>query len=141
MINDLTKGIAMALHEEFGGHYEIYTENVEQDLSEPCFLITCVSPKSEQFLGRRYLREHLFLVQYFPENAEEPRQECMDAQDRLYEALEFIMVDGRLRNGRGMEGEFLDGVLHFQVKYDFFVERGETGEWMEALSQRTEVKG
>lgn len=140
MINGIINGIAAAIHEEFGDRHEIYAENVEQGLTEPCFLITCVSPKNEQFLGRRYLREHLFLVQYFPESGEEPRRECMETQERLYEALEFITVDGHVKNGTRMEGEFLDGVLRFQVKYDFFVERKETGEWMETLSQRTEVK-
>ncbi len=141
MINGIIDGIAAAIHEEFGDHYEIYAENVEQGLTEPCFLITCVGPKSGRFLGERYLREHLFLIQYFPESAEEPRRECMETQERLYEALEFITADGRLRNGTGMEGEIEDGVLRFQVRYDFFtVKKEETGDLMETFTHETEVR-
>ncbi len=140
MINELTNGIAAALHEEFGDRYSIYTEDVEQGLREPCFLVACVSPKSSLFLGRRHYKENLFLVQYFPESREEPRRECMEAQDRLYDALEWITAGGRPRNGTGMEGECADGILHFQVSYNFFVEKTEVGEFMETLTQKTEAR-
>lgn len=140
MIAQLIEGIAKALDAEFGDAYTIYTETIEQDLREPCFLITCISPKSRQFLGRRYLREHLFLIQYFPESKEAPRAECMEVQDRLYGAVEFITADGRLRNGTGMQGEYLDEVLHFQVQYNFFIKQEDSGPYMETLTQKVEVK-
>lgn len=139
MIDQVISGIADALYEEFGEGYEIYTENVKQGLKEPCFFITCASPTGGQYLGRRYLREHLFVVQYFPESGIEPKAECMAIQDRLYEALEFITVAGQLKNGTGMEGEVVDEVLHFQVNYKFFMDRVESGDFMETLKQDTEV--
>ena len=40
MLNNVIAGIAIALNEEFGDDYEIYTEEIKQDLKEPCFFIT-----------------------------------------------------------------------------------------------------
>lgn len=138
MINDVMYGISNAIYAEFGDGYKIYTESIEQGLEEPCFLITCIKPKGSQYLGRRYLREHLFMIQYFSAG-DEPRTECMDVQDRLYDALEFITVSGSLRNGTDMEGEVIDGVLNFQVNYKFFAERSEDGEYMYSIERNMEV--
>lgn len=142
MIRQLTEGIAKALYAEFGDACTIYTESIEQDLEVPCFLITCVRPKQELFLGRRYLREQLFLIQYFPKSRAEPRQECMEVQDRLYDALEYISDGEQLRYGTGMEGEVTDDLLHFEVQYNFFTIKAEEeeGPLMETLAQEMEVR-
>lgn len=54
MVNKIVDGIVQAISAAYGEEYEIYTENVEQGLTEPCFLIECINPSFEQFLGRRY---------------------------------------------------------------------------------------
>lgn len=140
MINKLIDGIAAALDKEFGDAYEIYTEDIEQGLTEPCFLITCVSPKSELFRGYRYYRENLFMVQYFP-NGPDFRNESMAVQERLYLALESVMADGRVIFGSNMEGEYVDGVLHFKVSYNTFMDKAETVDPMETLTQQINLKG
>lgn len=37
MINKVIDGISKAINEEFGDEYNIYTEEIEQGLKEPCF--------------------------------------------------------------------------------------------------------
>ena len=37
MLNEIIKGISMALNAAFGDGYEIYQNDVEQGLKEPCF--------------------------------------------------------------------------------------------------------
>lgn len=44
MLNNVIAGIAIALNQEFGDDYEIYTEEIKQDLKEPCFFITLLNP-------------------------------------------------------------------------------------------------
>ena len=39
MVNKIVDGIVQAISAAYGEEYEIYTENVEQGLTEPCFLI------------------------------------------------------------------------------------------------------
>ena len=49
MINNVIAGIAIALNQEFGDDYEIYTEEIKQDLKEPCFFITLLNPSKTDF--------------------------------------------------------------------------------------------
>ena len=46
MLNEIIKGISMALNAAFGDGYEIYQNDVEQGLKEPCFLIAVLQPES-----------------------------------------------------------------------------------------------
>ena len=52
MINKIIDGISIALNAEFGNDYEIYTDNIEQGLKEPCFSIVCLNPRMNQFLEK-----------------------------------------------------------------------------------------
>lgn len=131
MINKLTDGIVAAIHEEFGDKYEIYIENVEQGLTEPCFLIALANASMEQQLKDIYQFENLFLVQYFPAS-QEARSECMRVQMRLYQALEYIEAEG-LKRGAEMEGEIVDDVLQFQIQYKLLLRKQEAMEVMEVL--------
>ena len=65
-IQSLIDAIAEALFQEFGSDYTIYTEKVEQNLEEDCFLIRCLNPTKNQHLGRCYKRTNQFSVQYIP---------------------------------------------------------------------------
>ncbi|MBC6681309.1 phage tail terminator family protein [Zhenpiania hominis] len=140
MINKLTNGIAAAIHAEFGDAYEIYIENVEQGLTEPCFLITLVHASMEQQLNETYEFDHLFLVQYFP-STQEARNECMEVQFQLYQALEYIEADDRLRRGEEMEGEIVDDVLQFQVRYRLLLRKQQAKEYMELLKMQIDARG
>ena len=140
MINKLINGIATAIHAEFGDAYEIYIEDVEQGLTEPCFLITLANASMEQQLSETYLFDHLFLVQYFP-STQEARNECMDVQFRLYPVLEYIEAGDRLRHGEKMEGEIVDDVLQFQVQYRLLLRKQQANEYMESLKTRIEARG
>jgi len=74
-----------------------------------------------QELGARYMRAHSFDIHYFPrDNANE---EAHDMAEKLYDALEWIEYDDVLYQGRGMNHEIVDGVLHFFVDYAFRVRR------------------
>ena len=141
MINKIIDGISVAIHSEFGDPYEIYTESIEQGLTEPCFSIFCLNPTIEQFLGKRYFRTNQFCVHYFPSSAEK-RSECQSIMERLIGALEIITVDGDQCRGTSMYGEIVDGVLSFFVNYDMFVYKESIPEpTMETVSHNTDLKG
>jgi hypothetical protein len=124
MLDKIIDGICKKLRETFGEQVKIYTEPVKQGLSEPCFFIQLVNPSSVQLLGRRYLRENLFCIQYFPENTDETNAECLAVLDELYSALEYIGFDGGLQRGIKMRGEISEGVLNFFVNYNFIAVKG-----------------
>lgn len=140
-IEKIIDGISEALNTEFGDEYDIYTEDIEQGLNEPCFSIVLLKPSVNQFLGKRYYRTHLFCVHYFPKSTNESKLECFKIEERLMNCLEYITVDGDSIRGKNMFGEISDGVLAFMIEYNMFVNKEQVVEpAMETLRQSTHVR-
>lgn len=139
-VQNLIDAIAEALFQEFGSSYEIYTEKVEQGLTEPCFMIRCVNPTKSVHLGMRYKRTNQFVIQYIPSTSE-AYEECMSVVERLFECLEYVTLSGKLVPGTEMNGEVTDGILNFKVNYDGFVLKTDDKANMEILEIVTEAKG
>lgn len=120
MVHDVLKGISSALFREFG--YENYIEEIQQDLKEPCFFISCIQPQIRRYLGRRYILQNQFLIQYFPKIGNHANAECYDTAEKMFGCLEVIQAGSGLLRGTGMKYEVVDGILHFFVNYDFFMQ-------------------
>jgi hypothetical protein len=120
MQNDVLRGITKALDQEFG--CPVYTDDIEQGLDVPCFLVTDLSSTDEHIVMNRHKRVYPFMVQYFP-RAKNYRMECSDIEDRLYETLEYITVSGHAIRGTDMSGNITDGVLNFEVTYEVWIFR------------------
>ena len=140
MINRIIDGICLALSSNFGDNREIYTEEVEQGLEDGSFVIVCLNPTNSRFFGNRYFRTNQFSIHYFPKS-DEPKSECHDILEDLYDALELIEVDGDLLRGTNMSSEMDDDVLHFFVNYDFFTIHKTDEIFMEDIDQSSDVKG
>lgn len=140
MINEIIQAIALAINKEFGEEYKIYAEEIKQGLKEPCFFIFCINPTHNLFLGRRYFRENQFCIHYIPKNPNQKRLECNDAAERLENCLEYINIEDPMR-GEQMHYEIEDGVLHFFVNYNCFVDKKYEGIPMEDLSLQATAKG
>lgn len=140
MINKIIDGISISLNAEFGDNYKIYTESIEQGLTEPCFSIICVNPTNELFRDKKYFRKNLFCIQYFPKN-EDKYAECMDIQERMFDCLEVIKVGDNLQRGASMHGEMVDQVLNFFVNYDMFIYKVESTDAMETMDLTSNVEG
>ncbi len=140
-IQNLIDAIAEALFQEFGSGYEIYTEKIEQGLTPPCFLIRCLNPTKNLFLGQCYKRTNQFSIQYVPFTANE-NEECISVMERLFECLKSVILRGKPIHGTELHGEITDGILTFTVNYDGFVlETPEGTPNMEDLEILTEAKG
>ena len=139
-VQNLIDAITEALFQEFGSTYEIYTEKVEQGLSEPCFMIRCVNPTKNVHLGVRYKRTNQFVIQYIPSTLE-AYEECVSVLEKLFECLEDVTLDGKPVHGTEMNGEVTDGILNFKVNYDGFVLKQISEVKMEDLEVLTEAKG
>lgn len=141
MINKIIDGICIALNNEFGDSYEIYTESVEQGLKEPCFFINSLNPTNAQFLNNKYERTQPFCIQYFPSSSEK-NYECNEVLEQLNQCLEYISVSDNLTRGTEMHGEMVDGILNYFIHYDFFVIKQEDAEErMGEFKHKSKVKG
>lgn len=138
MINDIIDAISLALSKEFP-ESEIYTENIEQGLTEPCFLITLIKPENNHFINNKYKQTHLFSVQYFPKDG---RSEINGVLERLYFTLEQVTdLTGKTFRGSKMKAEPVDKVLHFFIHYDFIVHKVELiGEQMESVEIKNKAR-
>lgn len=66
--------------------------------------------------------------------------ECNDTAERMNWCLECInLKDGKLR-GTKMKYEVVNGILHYFVNYDFFIEKPKNVTAMEAMGTNTNVK-
>lgn len=141
MINAIIEAVSVSLNKEFGDGYEIYMEEIEQGLKEPCFFIFCLNPTYNLSLGKRYFRTNPFCIQYFPAGKKKQR-ECNGVAERMYECLEYIKTAGDSKPIRGtkMKHEVVDGILNFFVNYDCFVYKMEQQTEMGSLEASTRVK-
>ena len=128
------------MFQEFTSDYEIYTEKVEQGLTEPCFLIRCVNPTKNLYLGGVYKRTNQFIIQYIPSGSD-VYEECVSVLERLFECLENVSLSGKPIHGTEMNGEITDGILNFKVNYDGFVLKQQEETDMENLEILAEAKG
>ena len=146
MIDGIIKAISKALDDEFNAEsdaYEIYDEEIKQDLQEPAFFIQSLNPSTDLFLGKRYLKHVHILIQYFPKSADY-QAECNSMGEKLYWIVEWITCNGDDKPIRGsqMHYEVVDGVLNFFVDYEFFVRKVEESVPMETLElKQIEKKG
>jgi hypothetical protein len=116
-------------------------EEIQQGLKEPCFFISSVNPTFRHYMGKRYLRQSQFVIQYFPESKDNANAECDEVAERMCWCLEVIDASGGLVRGRKMKYEIVDGVLNFFVNYDCFVYQMGQQERMEGMKSSTNVKG
>ena len=139
MISEIIKGIIQALRTKFDeNEYDIYTESVEQGLTAPCFLITCLNPTNELFFNNKYMRTNPFMIQYFPKT-KDVNDECSNVIELLYDALEYIKVGDDLTRASKMGAETVDDVLNFSVNYDMFVYKKTEGDDITMNDLKSEV--
>lgn len=142
MINNLIDGISIKLNQVFGDGVRIYSEDVKQGLTEPCFFIAVLNPSNEPLIGPRSFRQHPFDVHYFPA-VQGSNLELQTMASNLYDALETItLTDGDTVRGTKMNHEVVDDVLHFFVQYNMFIKKIVVPEdGMETLTVNNNVKG
>lgn len=122
----LIDGVVGAIYKEFGESYPIYTENNEQGMDEPCFLVTAINPQKNRFLGRRYRRTVTLNVNYFPTSPAKvtdesaARKEMNDAAERLFDCLEIITANGHKIKGFNQGYTVSDGVLVYTLDFDYY---------------------
>lgn len=135
MQNEMMDAVTRKLYGIFGEEYRIYTDEVEQDFTEPCFYVAFLSAEHKPMLGNRYQRIFDLSIQFFPGRTD-PAREISAVTEKLMDGMEYVtLADGRLRRGREMSSKENEGVLTFLVTYDLFGRKpGKEAEQMEVLS-------
>lgn len=139
-LDDITVGISQAIYNEFGEDYTIYSDDIRQGMSEPCFLVLPINSSRELIVGNRYESRNPYDIHYFPQK-ENDRSEINTVEARLYGSLEYIAVNDGLIRGINMNSQVTDGVLHFFVDYNMFLNKKlPAAEEMQKLSVTVKLK-
>lgn len=116
MTTYIKDGIADKLSAAFSG-VQVFTEDVQQGFSEPCFFISLITVSTAPDMNNRYRRNYLMNIKYFPSVSNNSNQEMEAVEEKLYQVLEYIEVDGDLVRGFDMSAEKVDGVLVYTIRY------------------------
>lgn len=119
IIDAVTKQLSVLFPPEAG--YTIYTDAVEQGLSEPCFFVQFLEPSEKPMIGPRYYRKNAMCIQYLSGDIAKPSRELNRVLDILMDQMCRIeLKSGRKINGTDRSGRIDDGVLTFLVQYNTF---------------------
>lgn len=139
MINDIMNAISIKLYEVFGDGYKIYLNDVQQGLTEPCFLITVVDYSKEPLLQSRSKRLVPFDILFFPNKG---KSQCHEVADQMMNELDMVtLLNGDMMHGTEMRSEIVDDVLHIFVNYNFIAKvEKEQEDSMETLNIQNSTK-
>ncbi len=135
MIDEIIKGIAKGLYDEFGeSGYSIYTERVEQGLNVPCFFVLCERLTDRLYRGKRYRLSAEIKVEFVADE----KADCINGNinsvlEKMYDLTEIIDVDDCVLRGLETGVEKNENGFVFNVKYEYFYYKTDDVEDMEVL--------
>ena len=141
MFNDLIDAISKRLVEYFPESVpNIYSENIEQGFSEPCFYISLINSTNKNKLGPGRSKRYKFDIMYFNNNLGNDDLNTMG--DKLSTVLEDIQIGDALIHGFDIEYEVKDNKLHFFVEYPVLASyEVEKVSKMASLKERIDING
>lgn len=119
MVNKLLNGVSNQLYDQFGADYKYYVENVEQNLTKPCFTIDCVLPLQRSRSRWLYDRTVPIVIHYFSSDKENTKKDCYEKAELIVETLEYVPLDGALLRGENISWQMVEDVLQVFVTYEF----------------------
>lgn len=141
MFNDLIDAISKRLLEYFPESVpNIYSENIEQGFSEPCFYISLINSTNKNKLGPGRSKRYKFDIMYFNNNLGNDDLNTMGG--KLSTVLEDIQIGDALIHGFDIEYEVKDNKLHFFVEYPVLASyEVEKVSKMASLKERIDING
>lgn len=128
---DILKAVGSAAA-EIGG-CSVYVEALPQGFKAPCFFLREVKRSYVRTVGERFRQKSEIVVNYYPKDKKNAREECGAISNALFERLEFVQTDEGLIHGIEKRSEIENGALSFFVSFEFFTLSAKTAEKMERL--------
>jgi hypothetical protein len=120
MIKAIMHGIGNALYEEFGDDYQVCIDKLEQGFENPCFFVSLVDFYNDELIMGREKWHAQYNITYFPENEDEPTDECLEVIPKLKDLLRIVELEnGDMVRGTDIDAKVVDGQVQFYVSYNF----------------------
>ena len=137
MYKRLIDAISIQLYELYGISGEI--EQQEQNFEVPCFYIEPLTVVRVSEINKVQGRNYTFNIRYH-QAENEPLINLNFMGDSLIDDMELLDLKGDLIHGSKMSYKIIDGVLHFFINYNVFLEEdGVIVEKMEEMDREEEV--
>ena len=138
MVNSLLNSVTKQLGTTFGTGYRYYVENVEQNLTKPCFTIDLLMPIERSKSPILYDRTMPLVVHYFSDSKTNLKQDCYNIAERAVECLEYLPFQNSILRGEDISWQMVENVLQIFITYKFTTVMSKTAmENMEELLEKT----
>ena len=123
MVNKILNAVTKQLGTTFGNKYRYYVENVEQNLTKPCFTIDMLLPMQRSKSPVLYDRTMPIVVHYFSDSKTNLKEDCYSKGEQLVECLEYLPFENTLIRGEDVSWSIVDDVLQLFITYRFTTKR------------------
>ena len=142
MVNSILNAVTKQLGTTFGTKYHYYVEDVEQNLTKPCFTADVLIPLQRSKSAILYDRTMPIVVHYFSDSKIDEKKQLYNMAEQVVESLEYLpFMDGLLR-GEDISWQITDGVLQVFMTYKFTTKKvvapDETMEMLEESTTRVQ---
>lgn len=119
MVNKVLNAVTVQLHSTFGDSYKYYVENVEQNLTKPCFTVDTIIPLQRSKSPVLYDRTMPMVIHYFTEDKKDTKTDCYAKAEQIVECLEYLPFETTILRGENISWQIVDEVLQVFVTYKF----------------------
>ena len=119
MVNNLLNSVTKQLGSTFGTGYHYYVENVEQNLTKPCFTIDVLTALERSKSPVLYDRTMPLVVHYFSGSKTNLKQDCYSMAERVLECLEYLPYQNTILRGEDISWQMVEDVLQIFITYRF----------------------
>ncbi len=119
MVNSLLNAVTTQLGKTFGTSYRYYMENVEQNLTKPCFTVDTLIPIQRSKSPVLYDRTIPIVVHYFSDSKTNLKQDCYSIGEQLVECLEHLPFKNTILRGQDISYQIVEDVLQVFITYKF----------------------
>lgn len=119
MVNSFLNAVTKQLGTTFGTNYRYYVENIEQNLTKPCFTIDLLMPMERSKSPVQYDRTMPLVVHYFSDSKTNLKQDCYSMAEQIVDCLEYLPFKNTLIRGENISWQIVDDVLQIFITYKF----------------------
>ena len=119
MVTDVLNAIATQLYTTFGNTYRYYVEDVEQNLTKPCFTIDTIIPLQRSKSPILYDRTMPMVIHYFTDDKKDTKTDCYAKAEEIVECLEYLPFKNTILRGEDISWQIVDEVLQVFITYKF----------------------
>ena len=119
MVTDVLNAISTQLYTTFGNTYRYYVEDVEQNLTKPCFTIDTIIPLQRSKSPILYDRTMPMVIHYFTDDKKDTKTDCYAKAEEIVECLEYLPFKNTILRGEDISWQIVDEVLQVFITYKF----------------------